>query len=108
MKPVTGSILLIAGTVLMAGALAYGFLVGNGWSEVSQLVTYPWFNVSLVDVYVGFALFCAWIWTRERSAIIAWIWIIAVMLLGNLVACVYALLALRKATNPRQFWMGAQ
>ena len=25
--------------------------------EVATLTAYPWFNVSLVDVYVGFALF---------------------------------------------------
>jgi hypothetical protein len=95
------------GFVAMAAALVYGFTLGDGWDEVSTLVAYPWFNVSLVDVYVGFALFGGWVAHRERSPLAAAAWIIAILLLGNLVACAYVLWALRSsAGDGAVFWHG--
>ena len=95
------------GFVAMAVALVYGFTLGDGWDEVSILVGYPWFNVSLVDVYVGFALFLGWVVHRERSPLAAGAWIVAILLLGNLIACAYVLLALRtSAGDASRFWHG--
>jgi hypothetical protein len=99
--------LLVLGAAAMAAALFYGFTQGDGWSEVGALVAYPWFNVSLVDVYVGFALFAGWIVYRERSPLRAGIWIVLLLVLGNLVSCVYALLALaRSGGDWTSFWLG--
>ena len=80
----------------MSAGLVYGFGFGDGWAEVQLLMDYPWFVVSLVDVYVGFALFSFWIIVRERP-LVAVAWIVPLMLLGNVIACVYAFLALRRA-----------
>ncbi|MHC4217115.1 MAG: DUF1475 family protein [Planctomycetota bacterium] len=100
-------ILLVLGTAAMAAALLYGFTRGDGWTEVETLVAYPWFNVSLVDVYVGFALFGGWIVFRERSPLRAAGWIVLVLLLGNLVSCLYALLAVARSDGDwRRFWLG--
>lgn len=84
----------IVGAIAMAAALVYGFGWGGGWSAVGALLEAPWFVVSLVDVYVGFALVGAWILLRERSPLVATAWIVAIMLLGNLVACLYLLRAI--------------
>jgi hypothetical protein len=101
------AVLLVVGGVAMAAALVYGFTLGDGWTEVRTLVAYPWFNVSLVDVYVGFALVGGWIAYRERSPLRAAGWIVLIMLLGNLVSCVYALWALaRSGGDWRLFWLG--
>ena len=101
------AILLVLGTAAMAAALLYGFTQGDGWTEVGALVAYPWFNVSLVDVYVGFALFCGWIVYRERSPLRAAGWILPILLLGNVASCVYALLAhARSGGDWPRFWLG--
>ncbi len=93
----------IAG-IAMTAALVYGFALGDGWREVRTLVSYPWFNVSLVDVYVGFA---GWIAYRESRGIVVVSWIIALCILGNAIACLYVLLALRRHFGDwNGFWLG--
>lgn len=93
--------------IIMAVALVYGFTAGNGWTEVRELTAYPWFNVSLVDVYVGFALVSGWIVHRERRPLVAAAWIVAICLLGNLITCLYVLLTLHRSGDDRtRFWHG--
>ncbi len=93
---------VVALTVLcslaMLGALIYGFGFGGGWGEVRVLLDYPWFVVSLFDVYVGFILFACWIASRERP-LISLLWIIMLFALGNIIACVYVLCSIR-ASRP--------
>ena len=88
-------VLLIACGIAMAAALVYGFGFGGGWTEVGYLMDYPWFVVSLVDVYVGFILFAIWIASREKP-IVSVVWILLLMTMGNLVACIYAIYAISK------------
>ena len=98
-----------AGLVIMVAALYYGFTSGEGWDEVRALVAYPWFNVSLVDVYVGFALFCGWVWYREGLVLPALLWTIAILTLGNAITCLYVLIALGTCGSDwRRFWLGAR
>lgn len=80
--------------IAMAAALVYGFGIGGGWSEVRVLMGYPWFVVSLVDVYVGFIFFACWIALRER-VLPSIIWIVLLMTLGNIIACLYVIYALK-------------
>ena len=103
-----GAILLAGvGGIAMAIALVYGFGLGNGWAEVRELVHYPWFNVSLVDVYVGFALFGGWIVARERSRLVAGAWIALLLVLGNLIACLYVFRVVLDARGDAdRFWRG--
>jgi hypothetical protein len=92
--------------VVMIGALVYGFTQGDGWSEVRTLTGFPWFNVTIVDVYVGFILFAVWIGYRERPLPAA-AWIVALMALGNALAALYALIAaLRAHGDWSRFWLG--
>ena len=95
----------VVGFVAMVAGLWYGFGSGNGWTEVRELMGYPWFVVSLVDVYTGFALFACWIAMREK-VVAAGVWIIALLVLGNIVACVYAILAIRQAQTGQRELMG--
>ncbi len=91
----------------MGAALSYGFIVGDFWVEGGQLTDMPWGIVSLIDVYVGFLLFCCWIWYRERSITKKAILTIAILLGGNFVSALYALWALFKSGgNTRIFFLG--
>ncbi len=105
----TPIILLSIGAVVMAAAIAYGFLAGGLFDEARTLLSYPWFHVSMIDLYVGFFIFAGWIVFRERSRVAAVGWIILLCLLGNLIACLYAALALARAKGDwHRFWLGTR
>ena len=100
-------ILALFGLLIMAGAISYGFIIGDFNAEGSKLLAMPWGRVSLIDVYVGFAIFSGWIIYREKSALRSIIWIIAMIVLGNLTACLYLSLALWRSNNDwKRFWQG--
>jgi hypothetical protein len=93
--------------VSMAAILVYGFVVGDFGGEGQVLLSMPWGIVSLVDVYIGFVLFSGWIVYRERSAVRSTIWVILVMILGNLTTSLYVLIALLSSRGDwGRFWMG--
>lgn len=97
----------VIGAVVVAAAIVYGFVVGDLFGEAPDLLKYPWFHISMIDLYAGFALVAGWIIFRERSAGRSAIWIVLLMTLGNVLAFVYALLALRQSGGDWQrFWMG--
>ena len=48
-----------------------------------------WGRVALVDLYVGLAVFGAWVAWRERSPGLVATWWVALIVLGNLAATVY-------------------
>lgn len=99
--------LLSIGFVVMAATISYGLLAGDLVGEARVLLDYPWFHVSMIDLYVGFLLVCAWIVARERSLAIAAIWIVLVLTLGNLASCGYAIVAAIRARGDwRVFWQG--
>ena len=53
----TALVYLVILTLVMGGALAYGFIVGDFWKDGGELIENPWGIVSLFDVYVGFFFF---------------------------------------------------
>jgi hypothetical protein len=79
--------------VMLAG-LIYGFGWGDFWKDGAALMNNPWGVVSLVDVYVGFLLFLGWVWIREDLLLAKLLWAVAILVGGNLFACLYALFAL--------------
>ena len=95
------------GAAAMGVVLIYAFAQGDIAAEGARLLSMPWGIVSLVDLYVGFALFAGWIAYRESNWARALVWIALVMVLGFFTASLYTLLALRASGGswPR-FWMG--
>jgi hypothetical protein len=97
----------LLGALAMGGILIYGFTVGDFSGEGSELLRMPWGQVSLVDVYVGFMLFSGWVVYREKSALRSILWIVAIIVLGNFTASLYALIALyRSGGDWKRFWLG--
>ena len=91
----------------MTAALIYGFTAGDFGGEGSQILSMPWGIVSLVDLYVGFALFSAWIVYREGLGLRSILWVVLMMVLGFWTASLYALIALQASGGDwRRFWMG--
>jgi hypothetical protein len=97
----------VTGTLIMFFTLAYGFISGDFLEEGSMLIAMAWGKVSLIDVYIGFFLFSAWVIYREEKWITAAFWVLLIMVLGNFITCLYATIALFKANDDfKRFWLG--
>jgi len=94
-------------TLVMGGALAYGFIFGDFWKDGGALMRNPWGIVSLFDVYVGFFFFIGWVWYRECCPGVKLGWAVAILLGGNVVSGIYAVHALLKSQgDPAVFFLG--
>jgi len=97
----------LLGLIAMSAVLVYAFTTGNLGQEGSVLLSMPWGIVSLVDLYVGFILFSAWIVYREKAFIPSVIWVVLMMVLGFFTASLYVFIALQTSGGDwRRFWMG--
>lgn len=91
----------------MSGVLAFAFTKGNFAEEGSKLLSMPWGIVSLVDLYVGFTLFSAWIVFRERAFLPSLVWVVLMMTLGFFTASLYIFNALQKSQGSwKRFFFG--
>jgi hypothetical protein len=100
-------IIALLGLMAMTGILIYGFTVGDFAAEGSKLLAMPWGIVSLVDLYVGFALFSCWIVFREKAWLPSVIWVILMMVLGFWAGALYTFLALQSSGGDwKRFWYG--
>jgi hypothetical protein len=100
-------LLAITGTCIMFLTLMNGFTRGDFFKEGSILMSLAWGRVSLIDVYVGFFLFSGWVLYREEKRLVAVLWILLIMVLGNFITCLYATFALFKSNgNYQLFWLG--
>jgi hypothetical protein len=97
----------VLGVLAMGSVLAFAFVRGDFAGEGSVLISMPWGIVSLVDLYVGFTLFSAWVVYREQSVSRSVVWVILIMILGFFSASLYVLLALLRCRGDwKRFWMG--
>lgn len=97
----------LIGLLAMTAVLIYGFTVGDFFAEGSKLLTMPWGIVSLVDLYVGFALFSGWIVFREKAVLPSVIWVVIMMIMGFWAGALYTFLALQNSNGDWQrFWYG--
>jgi hypothetical protein len=97
----------VVGLAAMTAVLGYAFSVGDFSAEGARLMAMPWGMVSLVDLYVGFALFSCWIVFREKAWLPSVVWVILMMVLGFWAGALYALLALLASRGDwHRFWFG--
>jgi hypothetical protein len=97
----------LLGLLSMTGILIYAFSTGNFSREGSQLLSLSWGIVSLVDLYVGFALFSIWIVYREKAVLPSIFWVLLMMVLGFWTGALYTLIALQRSEGDwRRFWLG--
>ena len=56
----------------------------------------PWFLATLADAYFGFLWFWLWLAYREPGWLSPLIWLVLILLLGNMAMAAYVLLSLRR------------
>jgi len=100
-------LIALLGLLAMTGILIYGFTIGDFSGEGTKLLAMPWGIVSLVDLYVGFALFSCWIVYREKAVVPSIIWVVLMMVLGFWAGALYTLIALQKSGGDwKRFFLG--
>lgn len=92
--------------LVMAAVIAFGFVSGDFTGEGSQIWGLVWGKVTLVDLYVGLAIFAVWVASRERRIVSTVIWWIALVVLGNLAAAVYLAWAAFTSDDVRELLQG--
>lgn len=97
---VTGALTVVMVVTILAGLVAGGFA-----DEGEAILDLAWGRVTLIDLYVGLALFGGWIALRERSATVL-LWVLALVTLGNLAAAFYAFVASLRSDSIPEFLLG--
>jgi hypothetical protein len=64
------------------------------WKTPRAVVTHPWFIATLFDTYWGFLTFYCWVFYKETSWLSRVVWLVAILLLGNIAMAVYGLIKL--------------
>jgi hypothetical protein len=85
-------ILSVAGGLLLTGAIFWAFGLQSFWEGVDVVTSSPWGQVTLIDLYLGFALVAALIFVFEKSLITALFWIVPIFFLGNVWAALWMII----------------
>ena len=64
------------------------------WKTPQALVTHPWFIATLFDCYFGFLTFYIWLAYKETGWLARIVWLVGILLLGNIAMSSYMLITL--------------
>jgi len=62
-----GQDLSLIGAIIMGFSIIYGLIVGNFAGEGGIIFSLLWGKVTLIDIYISFFIFTAWIIYREKD-----------------------------------------
>ncbi len=68
------------------------------WKVPHAVATHPWFIATLLDTYWAFLTFYCWVFYKEVSWLSRILWLIAILLFGNIAMAVYMLVQLFRLT----------
>jgi len=104
-----GKVISLIGIIAMTLIIGNAFINGNFSRDGGELLRNPWGIVSLVDLYVGFVLFSLWIGFREKSILVASLWIVLMMVLGFFTGSLYVLVNLYQSKGDwLKFFLGSR
>lgn len=61
------------------------------WKTPREVLTHPWFIATLFDTYFAFLAFYIWLAYKETSNLARVLWLLAILLLGNIAMAIYLL-----------------
>ena len=82
--------------IAMLGVTSWASSVVALWETPRAVATHPWFIATLFDTYFAFLTFYCWVAYKETSNVARVIWLIAILLLGNIAMAIYLLRVLGK------------
>ena len=88
---------------ILLGLLLAAIIVASGQANVLEglkgLLAEPWGMVTLLDLSIGLLFIAAWITVMEPRPLYAAVWILALLILGNVVTLVFLLWRTRNAKS---------
>jgi hypothetical protein len=81
-------------TVVLLSMLAVTTWAGNHtaiWSIPRDVYGHPWFVATLFDTYFAFLTFYVWVAYKETGTAARLLWLVAILLLGNIAMAAYLL-----------------
>lgn len=101
------AVIAFGGFLIMLLVVCYALVYGDFFIEGAVLVDMAWGMVTLVDLYLGLLLFSFWIICREENKTSALLWSVLILLLGNMLSCLYILKSYYEAEGSmKRFWLG--
>lgn len=85
-----GFVLIVMLAVTTWASLHESVFVGG-----AKLMEQPWGIATLVDTYFAFFTFYIWVFYKETSIIKRMVWLLCIIVLGNIAMAFYALIQLR-------------
>lgn len=87
-------LLILLPTIAAIGLLLFVLraISVRGVFDNAALMQDVWFQVTLLDAYLGFLIFYAWVAWKEPSTTARIVWFVLLMSLGNIAACGYLVL----------------
>ena len=79
-------------TLIMLFMIVFSLVTGDFFEQGSILMSLVWGQMSLVDLYVGFALVYVWIFYKETKVLPRIIWAILLIVTGSLATALYIFL----------------
>jgi hypothetical protein len=73
------------------------------WKMPREVATHPWFIATLFDTYFAFLAFWAWVAYKETSQLARGLWLLAILLLGNIAMSIYVLRELFRVPADAKF-----
>lgn len=80
-NPIRIAVVFIA--ILFTALIGWASVRGDFGAEFAAITAMPWGRVSLVDLYIGFALYAAFVWYVEDKLSTKLLWALPVIVLGN-------------------------
>ena len=84
-------IAFIAVLIAMLAVTSWASTIVALWKTPRAVATHPWFIATLFDTYFAFLTFYAWVAYKETSIVARFVWLIAILLLGNIAMAIYML-----------------
>jgi hypothetical protein len=82
--------------VAMIGVTTWASVRLPLWETPRAVAGHPWFIATLFDTYFAFLTFYCWVAYKEVSTFARIIWLLAILLLGNIAMAVYLLIQLAR------------
>lgn len=64
------------------------------WETPREVVLHPWFIATLTDTYLAFLTFWVWVAYKESSSLARLVWLLLILLTGNMAMAAYVLIQL--------------
>lgn len=94
-----GAVVLVAAIVIEALTQGYG-------TSFSDLINTGWGRTITLDLYVGLAFVAAWIWHRESSSRTRMVWILSLLIFGNIATGIYVGVSAARSSDVTEFLTG--